>query len=400
MHIALFSPSWPLSESSPNGIVTYVHILRSEFLNRGHRVSVFTNVLFSGGKTEVDTHLIEATISHRVLQRLNYKRDYSFVSWGRMLANKINAVHRVNPIDVIEMEESFGWCADVLTRTGIPVVVKLHGPAFLSLVEEELNTAVASMRIDKEGRGLEQMPSVISPSSDTLRKTRERYNLHPDIEMVIPNPVLFDPNPSLWNIDNCDRKTILFVGRFDKRKGGDVMLRAFRRLLDFDSGIRLLFVGPDVGLSTEHGAPISFVEFRDSLFSEEQRSRIDFSGQLPQSHIAALRTRAMLTIVASRWDNQPNTVLEAMMQGCPVVATDNGGVSEVVEHNVTGLLAWADDPQDLCDKIMSLLLDASKAQKLGQNARRFVTDRHCLKHIADKTMDTYLQTVRLIKRGL
>lgn len=398
MHIALFSPAWPANEF-PNGIVTYVHNLRTGLISQGHRVSVFAPEI-GQASGDSDIHLVEATAMHRItgkLARLAGGRSYDAFGWGKVIAAKINAVHKTDPIDVVEMEESFGWCADVQNRVAAPVVVKLHGPAFLTLTGEDRQTGIARTKIELEGEALRQIATITSPSRRTLLDTVSRYGLEPRLSMVIPNPMAVDATIKPWKPDDCDSKTILFVGRFDRLKGGDTALFAFRRLLEMDPRLQLIFVGPDRGLTSASGTRMFFDEFSKSLFTEAQRRSIRYLGKLPRVEIDGLRRQAMLTIVVSRWENQPNTALEAMLQGCPVVAIDAGGVGEIIEHGVTGLLARGDDIDDLCSKMISLLHDPARAMLLGENARRAVMERHSVPRLTAKTLEVYLRAISMAK---
>jgi len=369
-------------------------------MNQGHRISVFVNEI---GRTNQDSgiYVVKPTVQYRILRkvtRLVRKRSRDVFDWGQAIAATVNEVHKIDPIDVLEMEESFGWCADVQTRVPIPVVVKLHGPVFLSWVEEDRETERAKAIVELEGKALRQMPAIISPSRDTFLNTVSRYDLNPQIRGIIPNPMAVEVDLKLWDVDGCQRKTILFVGRFDKRKGGDTVLIAFRRLLEMDENLKLIFVGPDFGVTSEGGSRIFFDEFRNSLFTEAQRRSISYLGRRPRAEIADLRGQAMLTIVASRWENQASTVLEAMIQGCPIVASDTGGTSEIIADEVTGLLARPDDNDDLCRKIMHLVNDPARARQLGENARRFVVERHSVQKLATETVNAYRQAISLAKK--
>src|SRR5437773_3232329 len=150
VHIGLCSPAWPAHEY-PNGIVTYVHHLRTELMNQGHRVSVFAPVI---GRTNRDSgiYLVEETAKYRILIGLTRlagrHRSYPFLHWGRSIAAKVNDVHQMDPIDVLETDESFGWCAEMQKHVPVPVVVKLHGPAFLTLIEEAGQTEIGLARIE------------------------------------------------------------------------------------------------------------------------------------------------------------------------------------------------------------------------------------------------------------
>ena len=114
MHIALWSPAWPL-EKHHNGIVTYVHWMKRELARQGHRVSVFTSGAREDGDGP-DVHRVErgflGSAVRRVAGRL-FSPEEDVFGWGRLAAEAMLRVHRSDPIDIIEMEESFGWSATV-----------------------------------------------------------------------------------------------------------------------------------------------------------------------------------------------------------------------------------------------------------------------------------------------
>jgi glycosyltransferase involved in cell wall biosynthesis len=389
MHIAFWSPAWPL-EKFHNGIVTYVHWMKRELESREHRVSVFT----AGAHELTDNghiHRVRSCLRDRVVRRLSGMRrpmEYNVFDDGAIIGAAILQVHRRNPIDVIEMEESFGWFADVAKRTSLPVLVKLHGPAFLSLVEEELNT-FGREKIEREGQALRRARTIISPSKLTLMQTIQRYGLTPKEQRHIVNPVTMERDTPTWNIDGCDRETILCVGRFDLRKGADVLLKTFRSLVESRPNVKLIFVGPDSGLQMPNGNRVHFEAYRDSLFPPDLRNCVDFRGPMSNREIAKLRTQAMMTVIASRWENQGYAVLEAMFQGCPVVSTDAGGCPESIVHGVTGRLARSEQPADFAAQICAMLDDPQAAAAMGQAARRYVIEEHSATRVAALSLELY-----------
>ena len=301
MHIALFSPAWP-PHLSPNGIVTYVKWMRKEMVAQGHRVSIFAGKVESN-PTDVDCHYIERPLSQRIKDSVTsrlFNRPVSVFDYGDAVAAAINRVHRRDRIDVIEMEESFGWAAAVSRNTSIPMVVKLHGPAFLHLVEEDLNTPFGEEKVRREGEALAQLPVITSPSRCTLRSTLSHYALNPDIEQQVVNPISLPVGAKVWDLAHCARDTLLFVGRFDKVKGGDLVLRAFHRLLSERPTLKLVFVGPDVGLVGRGGGRVCLPEFIASLGGETLARAVSCRGRLSPSEIETLRARAFVTVVASR----------------------------------------------------------------------------------------------------
>jgi glycosyltransferase involved in cell wall biosynthesis len=397
MHIALLTPAWPLAKFQ-NGIITYVHWMQRGLEGLGHRVSVFTCEL-APDHSESNVHYVAPLRRgpvERLVRRLTAAwRAYPDASFefSQAIARKMLEVHRRDPIDVIEMEESFGWCADVARLTALPVVVKLHGPAFLSMMPEEIETAFGREKIAREGAALRQSSAITSPCRITLRQTLEKYALTPPLQAHVVNPLIMADDTPLWHRDRCDRDTILFVGRFDMRKGADVAIDAFRIALESHPALKLVFVGPDRGVPGKDGKTLHFDEYCAARMPPELRSRIDYRGPMPNSEIAALRTRAMLTVVASRWENPGYTLLEAMFQSCPVVSSDAGGCPECIADGESGLLARSGEAEDFAAKLGALLDDPLRAERMGLAARRYVLERHAAGVVASESLGIYEQVI-------
>jgi glycosyltransferase involved in cell wall biosynthesis len=388
VHVALFSPSWPLAQF-PNGIVTYVHWMREELRRQGHQVSILTCML---GKPEADVHLIQAsrwrTMVDKLLSRVPGLRRSPFNLTAATSAT-LRKIHRYQPIDVLEMEESFGWAADIARRTGLPIVVKLHGPAFLSLVDEELASASAISKIDNEGKALRQLAVLTSPARRTLDDTLARYHLAPRLAQHIVNPLQLPSDAPLWRLDGCDHMTILFVGRFDKRKGGDIVLQAYARLLVDNPDLKLIFVGPDAGVPDASGQLVHFEQMKNALLPAVAAAQVRFLGRLTPQEIYQVRPQALVTIVASRWENQSYTALEAMLQGCPIVSSDTGGQGEIIADGRSGLLCTPGSVESLATQVQVLLDDPARAAEMGRLARSYALEEHAPERVVGQTLQAY-----------
>jgi glycosyltransferase involved in cell wall biosynthesis len=401
LHIALWSPAWPLAQYQ-NGIITYVHWMRPALEALGHRVSIFTGEV-GAGVTDREVHLARYRLWKPIARLLTPKkpsRGEGVFEFSQLIASELLRVHRQNPIDVVEMEESFGWNADVAQRTGIPVVVRLHGPSFLTFVEDELTTDFAQRRIEREGEALRQAQMIVSPSRKALMQTVERYQLSTQEMHHIVNPLTMDEDTPLWRLGDCDRESILFVGRFDLLKGADVVLQAFRAALRQRPQLRLMFVGPDHGLSIATGKVVRFEQYREEHFPPELRDRVQYLGSMANRDITQLRTRCMVTVVSSRFEIAGYTLLEAMFQGCPVVCTDAGGCPEIVAHEVTGRLARSGNPESFAAEIFAIINDPAGAERLGQAARRYVLERHAPSAVATASVQLYRRRLALQEPAL
>jgi glycosyltransferase involved in cell wall biosynthesis len=397
MHVAFWSPAWPLQKFQ-NGIITYVHWMKRELESQGHHVSVFTGELDTTSK-DPNVYLVGRDTASRLSRAFNqfvrrrrpsYRRNFAF---GTEIARAIKKVHRHNPVDIIEMEESFGWCADVARLTSLPLVVKLHGPAFTTMVGGELVSPMGLERIEREGRALSRMDSIVAPTELILRRTLERYELKPRDARRIVNPVVMDERTPLWSRNGCDTNCVLFVGRFDLIKGGDVVLKAFASAAKQDKNLRMIFVGPDNGVVGSSGKTMHFNEFRDSVLPADVRARVDFRGRMANEEIMVLRAQSMLTVVASRWENQGYALLEAMFQGCPVISTDAGGCPESVVDGVTGVLARSEDPESFSRQILAVVNDQVKAEAMGRAARQHVIDVHAASKVVESALELYARVI-------
>jgi 1,4-alpha-glucan branching enzyme len=115
------------------------------------------------------------------------------------------------------------------------------------------------------------------------------------------------------------------------------------------------------------GQRLSLAEYLTERASDVA-DRIDWLGRLRNSSLAELRRQAFITIVGSRYENFPLVVLEAAAYGCPLVATRTGGIAEIIEDGVNGVLARPGDPDDLAAAVLRLLEAPELAARLARQA--------------------------------
>jgi glycosyltransferase involved in cell wall biosynthesis len=210
---------------------------------------------------------------------------------------------------------------------------------------------------------------VTASSSDVLERTRAHYGLALQNAEVIPTAIRPIPPADRWRPQDADPATVLFAGRFDRHKGGDLIIEAFGRVLRDVPQARLLFAGPDPGLIDDDGRRWHIEGFVDDRLPGARASgRVTLLGKQPRSALDGLRRRAAVTVICSRYDNFPATVLEAAAMGCPIVAARIGGIPEIIRDGVDGLLHRAGDPDDLADRIIAMLTDPDRAAEFGRQA--------------------------------
>ncbi len=118
------------------------------------------------------------------------------------------------------------------------------------------------------------------------------------------------------------------------------------------------------------------------------RDAVHFAGRLDRAAMAALVRRSHVSLNPSLVDNMPNSVLEALASGVPVVSTSVGGVPYVVDHDRTALLVPPGAPAAMADAVLRLLGDAELRQRLSEAGLRAVL-RYRWSEVAPLLADVY-----------
>ena len=168
----------------------------------------------------------------------------------------------------------------------------------------------------------------------------------PDRTTVLPNPA--PPLPELATREELRQKlglegpTLVFAGRLTAQKSLDVGIEAARR-----AGVSLVIAGdgPD----------------RAAL---ERLGYGRFVGPLARGEVLELFRAGDASLLSSAWENFPHTVVEALAVGTPVIATRTGGVAEVLDDDVNGLVVEPGDVAALSAAISRFFGEAGLADRL------------------------------------
>lgn len=172
-----------------------------------------------------------------------------------------------------------------------------------------------------------------------------------------------------------DCTLIIFIGDFITSKGVLELCDAFIRLSCKERNVHLLMVGAGP-LRPEVEARFGQAESQDS---------VTFTGRVPQKIAAALLRAADIFVLPSHSEGMPNALIEAMACGVASVVTPVGGVIEVVENGVNGLLIPVGNPERLRSAITQLLVDTKLRTTISRLSiikigNRFSWTRHAIEH--------------------
>ena len=398
MKIAIFVPAWPPGLTA-NGIVTYASHLVPALRRLGHEVFVITpnKKLADDDPYTIDLHSFSSPPS--VISQAMWNlapATANFEATASPIARAIQYLIEKHKINVFEIEESFGWSFAVSRLNLLPVVVRLHGPWFLynRFGDLEDASAINRRRQKWEGRGIKHAQFVTANCMETLQAAKTFYDLNLTRARVIPTPINAAPQTETWNLTTCNENSLLFVGRFDRLKGGDLVVRAFAQLAESNQQLHLTFIGPDKGIKEADGSIYDFNHFVRANFPEWFRSRIEFRGLMTHADVMSLRTKHFATIIAAQYDTMGYMLLEPMSLGCPLVATAVGGIPEVIENQRNGLLVPSQDVNAMASACRTLLNDPTLAVRLGRQAWLDCRDLYSPDTVANQTAAVYEEAIK------
>jgi len=172
---------------------------------------------------------------------------------------------------------------------------------------------------------------------------------------------------------------IVQVARLNALKDHATAIRTLKRLRDDDVPARLILVGDG-----EERASL------EQLVVEQKLTGfVEFLGA--RSDIPRLLASADAFLLSSISEGIPLTLIEAMGAGIPIVSTDVGGISEIIEHGVAGLLAPARDDETLAAHLRSLCQNPERRTELAENASRRAVEQFTLGQMHRQYVDVYEQ---------
>ena len=360
LHVALVHEGWPPTEVY-GGIVRYVVCLAGGLRERGHDVTVVasgptasTECTDSGIRVVRVPRTLGA--APRPVKALLYNLAMS-AGYSAALAK----VHRTHPIDIVEFSN---WAAEGFVhsvRRGRPHVTRVSTMGwqtrdFGSLVQRSRFARVTDAWRDwTEAFPLRRSDLLLAPSSEHARIVADRLKLDTLPEST-PHGTdgAIEPNPARVELGLPERD-LLYVGKLEPRKGFDTLVEAFARAHgDLPGTVRLLVAGSD----TPFGPGGS--SFRDHVLeplSPEVRASIDLLGWVSDDHLGDLYRRSAVVVAPSRYESFGLPFIEAMQHSKAVIGTTAGGIPDVVEDGVEGILVPPGDVGALAAAMTRLVTD-------------------------------------------
>lgn len=227
--------------------------------------------------------------------------------------------------------------------------------------------------------------ALISPSDSALQELRKRG-------LKIPGHLIPNGGPEVtWLPDSDIAKArqqlglseapcFVYVGRVSHEKSLDVLLHAFRKVINQCEDAKLLMIG-DGPYRSEMNRLIRKLDLRDSVLE---------TGMVPHDKLIKdniLRV-ADVFVSASKTENHPVSVLESLMFGLPMIGPEARGMPEIIKHDENGLIFAPDDVEELSQRMLSLATDIPTRERLAAGALQS-RERYRIGNVVNEVLGVY-----------
>ena len=295
------------------------------------------------------------------------------------LVQIIAALRRIQPDILATHTSKAGFIGRIAaTLLGIPSFFTPHGLSFI----HRATSKPIRFRLALERIALSLGATFIAVCDAERRLALQLLPLSPrsivTIHNGIPDRVATPRQPHTSTI-------ITMVARFDLQKDHATLFKALATLTDLDWQLRLAGSGPLLPAARHLAAKYELTQ------------RIQFLEECADT--PALLAVSDIFVLISNWEAFPISILEAMREGLPILATDIGGVNEAIHDRVNGFLIPPQDSNRIAQCLRLLVCSAALRQAMGSRSRQTFIERFVAPLMLDKTETVYAAALSgLIRR--
>lgn len=311
------------------------------------------------------------------------------------LAQAVRTIRRLSP-DVVHIQ-NFPQYVPTIRRAApkAAIVLHMHCDWLAELDRNAMKRALAATDL------------TVGCSEHVVTAARRRFAEMDTIFAVLPNGAHANQNAAA--VARTPGK-VLFVGRVSPEKGIHTLIEAWQTVIAACPEARLEIVGPSatlpreflIDLSTDrevrdlarfyHGGSAylgSYDAALRAMIPPTIAGTVSFVGTQPYKKLAERYAEASLLVNPSLSESFGMSLIEALSNGTPVVATRVGGMTEIMEATGGGVVVEKNDPDALAAQIIALLGEPGRAAKLGRRGAARVADRYAWEKIAQSTRTLY-----------
>ena len=358
----------------PGGITEHIYHLSSELRQRGHDVRILTTSFNPEEEVNDPDYVIRVGRSIKV----PVNKSISSIAFAPNITGKIKKVVRENRYDIVHVH---GSLAPTMPIFALNYSNAANVATFHAAHESSIAYSLFKPLLKRTFRKIDGLIAV----SEVARQSMMKY--FPGDYAIIPNGI--DTNrfrPDLEPIPSMKdkkRKNILFVGRFDPRKGLKFILQAMPSIVE-----RV----PDAHLTVIGGGPLE--KWYKKQVAPEVASNISFVGfvspeELPRYYVSS----DIYVSPATGGESFGIVLLEAMASGVPVLASDIPGYRTVMEDGVEGMFVPPEDPEAIADKVVELLNAPELRARMGKSGRKKAVNLYSWPRVTEQVESFYYKVL-------
>ncbi|TLS48311.1 glycosyltransferase [Paenibacillus antri] len=269
-------------------------------------------------------------------------------------------------------------------KTNIPMITSFHG--------KDVSKKLREKKYRRKLRSVFRHSALVLTVSHHMKRKLVRLHCPPGKIRVVKTGIDLGkfpfrrPKPP----GKGAKATFLSIGRLVPKKGMDILVKAFALVHRKYPNTRLIIVGK--------GSEAS--RLKKLVRRRGLKSSVRFEGMLSHRGVRRMLRKAHIFVLASRTakdgdqEGLPNTLVEAMASGLPVVTTNHSAIPELVRHNKTGYVARQGDTKDLARKMKKMLRTKKKWRAMASKARSVVVREHNIRAQVRKVERLYRRVAR------
>ncbi|MBN2568711.1 MAG: glycosyltransferase [Deltaproteobacteria bacterium] len=353
------------------GIGTYIGNVVREMSQRGHEIFLVTDCV-----SDFNSHLVPPGVRVIPVVPTSPPRSGNFFTsnqeYSYQVLDTLCGLARETTLDIIEFAEYGGEGFAAIRSKRLmnrfahtALVVKCHTPlSLLFEINEDRRLFVETVcDISLEDYCIRNADLVTSPSRSLADYFSERVG-RKDIR-ICPYPMRLPASHQPRTFSHEQIRRVRFVGSIQVRKGIDVFIEAAKIVLEKHPDFLFELWGK-VRNATYFGN--DYRKILERQIPNSLRDRIIFRGDIPYDKINDLFLDSCIVAFPSRWENWANVCLEAISQGCVVFASRLGGMAEMIDDGIHGILIDPLDPEQLAEHILALTDDPHRLETISRVA--------------------------------
>lgn len=370
MHVVFLTNEYPTFNVSHGGIGTFIKYLAKNLVENNIDVSII-----GFGKERVDREYSDGFVKVYQLKQSSWKLA-RFLDKAKILQKKIKEINKNKKIDIVEGSElSFAFFPK---KTTYKKLIRLHGGHHFFASEEDRK--INYWKSYQEKKSFFIADSFVAVSNYVGDRTQKLLN-YTFAFKTIYNSVDFNKFYES-NIKNEEPFKLLFIGTVCEKKGVESLILAMPKLIKEFSEVSLEIVGRDWV-----DANGSYTSYLKTLIDKSIADKIEFSGSISYDLLPKVIEKAHICIYPSLAESFGLTLIEGMLMGKQVLASNIEPFIEITRNAIDVKLFKANSPEDIFQKV-SMLLKNDRIEARKRN-RVFILNKFSVQRIIKENIDFY-----------